>query len=488
MKIKWDEVGKRLYETGVDHGVLFPMGEDNAYGKGVPWYGLSAVNESPSGGEPNAVWADKVKSINAQLASDIQAENDKYENALKSREDSLYKSYGLFDAVKERDEVSGDTLMKNLEGQVKEFGEWQDILESLAGRGLDSGLIEELQDMGPDAIAQIKALNNMSDSELEKYADLWKVKHAMAREQAVGELEGLREETQQNIAKLREEADQELTEYRVLWQEKMNQVTEDANAQLEQLRRSFEEKVGLIKNNTEDELQEMADTAQKVLTEAGWDETGKQIVKGLTEGVQSEKSSFVDEITQLALAGVQAAKSTLDINSPSRVFREIGNYTGLGFVKGLQDYCAQYAHDPETLSNGRRTASAKGGIMLKKQLKNSEMVVMVQNLRPLLQLRNKIGYIAARNFRMLSTALTEYEAFKHDLINKYGEPDKDESGNETGTISIKVGSPNFKAFCDELAPFNEMEHEVELMTAKYEDTIGCLSGEEILLLDWMLED
>lgn len=302
-------------------------------------------------------YADKVKSINAQLASDIQAENDKYENALKSREDSLYKSYGLFDAVKERDEVSGDTLMKNLEGQVKEFGEWQDILESLAGRGLDSDLLEELQDMGPDAIAQIKALNNMSDSELEKYADLWKVKHAMAREQAVGELEGLREETQQNIAKLREEADQELTEYRALWQEKMNQVTEDANAQLEQLRRSFEEKVGLIKNNTEDELQEMADTAQKVLTEAGWDETGKQIVKGLTEGIQSEKSSFVDEITQLALAGVQAAKSTLDIHSPSRVFREIGNYTGLGFVKGLQDYV-----DRSYAAGSEMAESAEGGL------------------------------------------------------------------------------------------------------------------------------
>ena len=302
-------------------------------------------------------YADKVKSINAQLASDIQAENDKYENALKSREDSLYKSYGLFDAVKERDEVSGDTLMKNLEGQVKEFGEWQDILESLASRGLDSDLLEELQDMGPDAIAQIKALNNMSDSELEKYADLWKVKHAMAREQAVGELEGLREETQQNIAKLREEADQELTEYRALWQEKMNQVTEDANAQLEQLRRSFEEKVGLIKNNTEDELQEMADTAQKVLTEAGWDETGKQIVKGLTEGVQSEKSSFVDEITQMALAGVQAAKSTLDIHSPSRVFREIGNYTGLGFVKGLQDYV-----DRSYAAGSEMAESAEGGL------------------------------------------------------------------------------------------------------------------------------
>ena len=25
-KIKWDETGKRYYETGVDHGVLYPRG------------------------------------------------------------------------------------------------------------------------------------------------------------------------------------------------------------------------------------------------------------------------------------------------------------------------------------------------------------------------------------------------------------------------------------------------------------------------------
>ena len=53
---------------------------------------------------------------------------------------------------------------------------------------------------------------------------------------------------------------------------------------------------------------------------------------------------------------------------------------------------------------------------------------------------------------------------------------------------LKMDSPNFKQFCDELAPFNEMEHEVELMTAKYDDAAGNLSGEEILAIDWMLED
>lgn len=123
-----------------------------------------------------------------------------------------------------------------------------------------------------------------------------------------------------------------------------------------------------------------------------------------------------------------------------------------------------------------------------KCLKNSQMVDMLNQLRPILSRRDKLGYIAARNYRMLADTLTEYNAFKHDLINKYGAPDKDENGEDLGTVSIKFGSPNFKAFCDELAPFNEIEHEVDIMTAKYDDTIGSLSGEEILMLDWMLED
>ena len=302
-------------------------------------------------------YADKVKSINDRLAQDIKSANDQYENALKSRENSLYSSYGLFDAVKEREDVSGDTLMKNLEGQVKEFGEWQDILDSLAGRGLDSELIEELQNMGPSAIAQIKALNSMTDSELEKYASLWSVKHGQAREQAVSELEGLRIETQNNIAQLRADAAQELDEYRAVWQTKMDQVAADANAELEQLRKDFGEKVGLIKTNTEKDLEEMSETAQKILREAGWDETGKQIVAGLTEGVKSERSSFIDELTSMALASVEAVKNTLEINSPSRVTRELGNYTGLGFVKGLRDY-ADKSYD----AGANMAESMKGGL------------------------------------------------------------------------------------------------------------------------------
>jgi len=51
-----------------------------------------------------------------------------------------------------------------------------------------------------------------------------------------------------------------------------------------------------------------------------------------------------------------------------------------------------------------------------------------------------------------------------------------------------LGTPEFKSFCDAIEPFSTIEHEVDLMTAKYEDAIGVLTGEEILAVDWMLED
>ena len=62
-KIVWDAIGEHFYETGVDHGVLYPY-ETNGYGKGVAWNGLTAVTESPSGAEANPFWADNIKYLN----------------------------------------------------------------------------------------------------------------------------------------------------------------------------------------------------------------------------------------------------------------------------------------------------------------------------------------------------------------------------------------------------------------------------------------
>lgn len=72
-KLKWDQIGERLYETGVDKVVLFPMESTGQYGAGVAWNGVSAVNESPSGAEPTALYANNGKYINLISNEDFAA-------------------------------------------------------------------------------------------------------------------------------------------------------------------------------------------------------------------------------------------------------------------------------------------------------------------------------------------------------------------------------------------------------------------------------
>ena len=120
--------------------------------------------------------------------------------------------------------------------------------------------------------------------------------------------------------------------------------------------------------------------------------------------------------------------------------------------------------------------------------KNIQMELMLEALKLLLPHRDKIGYIAARNTRILNDTLTEYFTFKRELISKYGKPDKDDQGNETGTVSISPTSENFNNFVKEFETIRDIEHDVDLMTIPYEEVIGLLNGEEILKLDWMLTE
>ena len=57
-KLVWDEIGKKLYETGLEKGVLYPYSSENGYKPGVAWNGLTSVNESPSGAEATKLYAD----------------------------------------------------------------------------------------------------------------------------------------------------------------------------------------------------------------------------------------------------------------------------------------------------------------------------------------------------------------------------------------------------------------------------------------------
>lgn len=76
--ITWDATGERLYETGVDHGVLYPIDSSGVYTNGVAWNGLTGVTESPSGAEATALYADNIKYLSLYSAEEFGATIEAY--------------------------------------------------------------------------------------------------------------------------------------------------------------------------------------------------------------------------------------------------------------------------------------------------------------------------------------------------------------------------------------------------------------------------
>lgn len=69
-KLVWDQIGERLYETGVEKVAIYPMA-GAAYPKGAAWNGVTALNLTPSGAEPTNLYANNSKYIALLSAEEL---------------------------------------------------------------------------------------------------------------------------------------------------------------------------------------------------------------------------------------------------------------------------------------------------------------------------------------------------------------------------------------------------------------------------------
>ena len=78
-KLKWDEISKRLYETGTSKGVLYPQNPaTGAYEKGVAWNGLVSVKQAPDGAEEQPIYADNIKYLSMFSAENFKGTIDAF--------------------------------------------------------------------------------------------------------------------------------------------------------------------------------------------------------------------------------------------------------------------------------------------------------------------------------------------------------------------------------------------------------------------------
>lgn len=274
-------------------------------------------------------YASKQKEINQKLLSDIDAQNKAYEDAVKSRADAIYGSYGLFDEVAPDEEVTGEELLQNLRDQGAALSEWQQSLEALRARGVSEALIEELQAMGPSSKAQIKALLTLTDAQLDEYVSLFQGKYAFARTQAEAELVGLRESTNENIRKLISDAGTELADLETTFQTTMRNIDQQCSSDLNDLAQTYSQKLAEINSDLESKLaqaqQTLAENTQQANDEAAakleelktnFDKEMTEINDNLEESLKTIKENFADTMKTVK------EKSTEELDELNKVFKK----------------------------------------------------------------------------------------------------------------------------------------------------------------------
>ncbi|MFJ7919742.1 hypothetical protein ACIQ6U_08275 [Lysinibacillus fusiformis] len=79
---------------------------------------------------------------------------------------------------------------------------------------------------------------------------------------------------------------------------------------------------------------------------------GKDIINGLIKGISAMTANAIESITGVVDGVVSTAKKLLGIHSPSRVFKQIGLWTGEGLVIGLDSSAPEVNKAMENIGNG----------------------------------------------------------------------------------------------------------------------------------------
>ena len=122
---------------------------------------------------------------------------------------------------------------------------------------------------------------------------------------------------------------------------------------------------------------------------------GVNMSLGLAAGIGAGRSAVITAASQVASSAIQAAKSKLQIASPSKVFKGLGEYTGEGFVIGFKSYTDTVYKEAYSMGSksieGMRSAVASIGDVIDSDMDFSPTI------SPVLDLNNVRSGAAALN-------------------------------------------------------------------------------------------
>lgn len=318
------------------------------------------------------------QAANEARLQELQTFQQEYEsalNAIESKQESLQDQladYGeLFRRIDIKDEegnVIGEKFqLGDLQKEIDQIQKYGDALDKLQERGLSDGLLSEITNMGmEDAMDYMNKLISMSDGAFDDYVQLFAEKQKAAQEVAAKVYQSEFSSLEQNyFQKLPQSIADMQGQLFAAGTQAAGQFAAGMESQGTQMGTTLEQALGNAVSGSQETtavqtfqsvtagMTEQEPILTEYLTalkdrlitlmqgfQQEFQNVGLMLMEGVAQGVRDGKSGVVNAIAEVLAAAVRAARASMDINSPSGVYEEIGGYmaegVGVGWNKKLK--------------------------------------------------------------------------------------------------------------------------------------------------------
>ena len=264
--------------------------------------------------------ADKRAAINTEMAaldtataqtviSNAQAQQEATQAAAEAEEAEMERrkealqSYteaatNMFDTIETESELTTQQMIENMQANTEAVSTWADNLKTLAERGLDQGLLQELRDAGPESAATVAELVTATDEQLQQLSESYR---------AAGQAAATALQTELGLPEVTNSGSQMVT----TMAEGVTNNTALTDATIQMINSAV--------------------TSAKPKALSGGQEIGRQMDNGIVAGVIAGRSAVINAMVQTVRDAIAAAAAEAQIHSPSQVTE---NFIGLNLMKG----------------------------------------------------------------------------------------------------------------------------------------------------------
>lgn len=205
--------------------------------------------------------------------------------------------------------------------------------------------INKFNQMRSQVQSKVEQIRSNIQQKFQQIKTVIQQKVEQAKQALVNKFNQMRSQAQQKVQQILSTIRSKFEQIRTTIQQKIEQAKTQLVNKMQEMATNARQKAQEVYQNIKDKISEVpemvggiiSDAAQAVTDKASeFVSAGKDLIMGLVDGIKGAAGDAINAAKGVASDAINGAKSLLGINSPSRVFRDIGQYTSQGLAIGVK--------------------------------------------------------------------------------------------------------------------------------------------------------